>query len=337
MGVSSAEGATVRWGVVATGKVSGLFTRDLAELEDAEVTAVASRSLASADRFADEFGIPHRYDDYRRLIDEAPVDVLYIGTPHPQHYGIARAALQSGLAVLCEKPVTLTARQARDLVAVANEHGALFAEAMWMRTNPVIQAMFADLAKGTIGEPMEALADFGFHRPQLPDRLLDPALGGGALMDGGIYPMTFVYCALGRPAEVKAVGSLNDRGVDLNVAMAWRYDSGAVAALTCGLRSQNPWTASVSGPDGSLRLPGRFHHPEYYVRQTAAGEERIAVPTHGLGYHYEAAEVMRSLRTGLVECPAFPHADTIEVLELLDETRAQIGVKYPGDDEYLGG
>ncbi|HEU4948102.1 MAG TPA: Gfo/Idh/MocA family oxidoreductase [Kribbella sp.] len=327
----------VRWGIVATGNISTSFTRDLAELDDAVVTAVASRSQGSADRFGDQFGIEHRYDDYRRLIDERQVDVLYIGTPHPQHYAVARAALEAGIAVLCEKPVTLTARQARDLVTVAREHDTLFAEAMWMRTNPVVQAMFDDLAKGVIGAPMEALADFGFHKPELPDRLLNPHLGGGALMDGGIYPMTFVYCALGRPDEVKAVGSLNDRGVDLNVAMAWRYDSGAVAALTCGLRSQNPWTASVSGPEGSLLLPHRFHNPDYYVRRTPAGEERIDVPTHGLGYHYEAAEVMRSLRAGLVECPALPHEDTIAILELLDETRGQIGVNYPGDDEYLGG
>jgi hypothetical protein len=119
--------------------------------------------------------------------------------------------------------------------------------------------------------------------------------------------------------------------------MAWRYASGAVAALTCGLRSQNPWTASVSGPEGSLLLPSRFHHPDYYVRRTSAGDERIDVPVRGAGYHYEAAEVMRSLRDGLVECPALPHKDTIEILELLDETRRQIGVCYPGDDEYLGG
>jgi predicted dehydrogenase len=328
----------VRWGVVATGNISTSFTKDLAELAgEAVVTAVASRSLDSADRFADQFGIEHRYDDYRRLLEDGHVDVLYIGTPHPQHYAIARAALQAKVAVLCEKPVTLTARQARDLVAVAHENNTLFAEAMWMRTHPVVQAFFADLAKGVIGEPMEALADFGFHKPQLPARLLDPALGGGALMDGGIYPVTFVHMALGSPAELKAVGSVNEDGVDLNVAMAWRYDSGAIAALTCGLRSQNPWTASVSGPEGSLLLPHRFHHPEYYVRKTAAGEERIDVPTHGLGYHYEAAEVMRALRAGLVECPALPHAATIEILDLLDETRRQIGVSYPGDDEYLGG
>ncbi|GAA1558346.1 Gfo/Idh/MocA family oxidoreductase [Kribbella sancticallisti] len=328
----------VRWGIVATGNISTSFTKDLAELPgQAVVTAVASRSLDNAHRFAELFGIEHRYDDYRRLIDDGHVDVLYIGTPHPQHYATARAALQAGIAVLCEKPVTLTARQARDLIAVAREHDTLFAEAMWMRTNPVVQAMFADLTEGVIGEPMEALADFGFHKPQLPARLLDPALGGGSLMDGGIYPMTFVHMALGKPDEVKAVGSVNEDGVDLNVAMAWRYDSGAVAALTCGLRSQNPWTASVSGPEGHLLLPNRFHHPEYYVRSTAAGEERIDVPTHGLGYHYEAAEVMRSLRAGQVECPALPHAATIEILELLDETRRQIGVSYPGDDEYLGG
>ncbi|MGC4942341.1 Gfo/Idh/MocA family protein [Kribbella sp. DT2] len=327
----------VRWGVVATGNISTQFTRDLAELDDAVATAVASRSLSSATAFADEHGIEHRYDDYRQLIESGTVDVLYIGTPHPQHYAIARTALQAGIAVLCEKPVTLTARQAKDLIAVAHEHDTLFAEAMWMRTNPVVQAMFADLAKGVIGEPMEALADFGFHKPQLPARLLDPALGGGALMDGGIYPMTFVHMALGRPDEVKAVGSLNDDGIDLNVAMAWRYDSGAVAGLTCGLRSQNPWTASVSGPEGSLLLPNRFHHPDYYVRSTASGQERIDVPTHGLGYHYEAAEVMRTLRAGQIECPALPHAATVEILELLDETRRQIGVTYPGDDEYLGG
>ncbi len=122
---------------------------------------------------------------------------------------------------------------------------------------------------------------------------------------------------------------------------AWRWrggtHSGAVAGLTCGLRSHHPFNASVSGPDGSLLLPGGFHHPEYYVRQTASGEERVDVPTHGAGYHYEAAEVMRSLRAGEVECPALPHEATIEILELLDETRRQIGVSYPGDDEYLGG
>jgi predicted dehydrogenase len=327
----------VRWGIVATGNISTSFTKDLAVLDDAVVTAVASRSQDSADRFGEQFGIEHRFDDYNRLIESGTVDVLYIGTPHPQHYRIARTALLAGIAVLCEKPVTLTAKQAKDLVAVAHESGTLFAEAMWMRTNPVVQAMFADLAKGTIGEPMQALADFGFYRPKFAPRLLDRELGGGVLMDGGIYPMTFAYMALGRPEEVKAVGSLNEDGVDLSVAMSWRHASGAVAGLTCGLRSHHPFNASVSGPDGSLLLPSGFHHPEYYVRQTTSGEERVDVPMHGAGYHYEAAEVMRSLRAGEVECPALPHEATIEILELLDETRRQIGVSYPGDDEYLGG
>jgi predicted dehydrogenase len=328
----------VRWGIVATGNISTSFTRDLKLLaDDAEVTAVASRSQGGADRFAAEFGIEHGYDDYRRLIDSGTVDVIYIGTPHPQHYTIARAALQAGVAVLCEKPVTLTAEQARDLIAVATEHKALFAEAMWMRTNPVIRAFFKDLDSGVIGEPQQVVADFAFYKPSLPTRLLDPALGGGSLMDGGIYPMTFAYMALGRPAELKAVGSLNDDGIDLNVAMAWRYDSGAVAALTCGLRSQNPWVASVSGPEGSLQLPHRFHHPEYFVRTTASGAERIDVPVHGLGYHYEATAVMQALRDGRTEVPSLPHAATLEILELLDETRNQIGLHYPGDDDDLSG
>jgi predicted dehydrogenase len=328
----------VRWGIVATGNISTSFTRDLKLLDDdAVVTAVSSRHQENADRFAAEFGIENAYDDYRRLIESGQVDVVYIGTPHPQHYAIARYALQAGIAVLCEKPVTLTAKQARDLVAVATEHQTLFAEAMWMRTNPVIQAVFKDLESGVIGEPQQVVADFAFYKPDLPARLLDPALGGGSLMDGGIYPMTFAYMALGRPAELKAVGSLDRDGIDLNVAMAWRYNSAAVAALTCGLRSQNPWVASISGPDGSLQLPHRFHHPEYYVRTTAAGAERIDVPTIGRGYHYEAAAVMDALRNGSIEVPALPHAATVEILELLDETRSQIGVHYPGDDDDLSG
>jgi predicted dehydrogenase len=327
----------VRWGIVATGNISTQFTSDLGLADGAVATAVASRSQESADRFAKEFGIEHAYDDYRRLIDSGHVDVVYIGTPHPQHYAIARTALQAGIAVLVEKPVTLTAKQARDLVAVAKQHNTLFAEAMWMRTNPVVQALFADVADGVIGEPQQVVADFAFHKPFLPARLLDPALGGGSLMDGGIYPMTFAYMALGKPAEVRAVGSLNEDGVDLNVAMAWRHDSGAVAALTCGLRSQNPWVASISGPDGSLQLPHRFHHPDHYVRTTAAGVERIDVPTHGRGYHYEATAVMQTLRTGGIEVPALPHAATLDILDLLDATRAQLGVRYPGDDDDLSG
>ncbi|MEU4197044.1 Gfo/Idh/MocA family oxidoreductase [Kribbella sp. NPDC026611] len=329
--------ARVRWGIVATGNISTQFTSDLGLTTGAVATAVASRSQDSADRFAKEFGIEHAYDDYRRLIDSGHVDVIYIGTPHPQHYAIARAALQAGIGVLVEKPVALTGKQARDLVAVAEQHNALFAEAMWMRTNPVIQALFKDVADGVIGEPQQVVADFAFHKPFLPARLLDPALGGGSLMDGGIYPMTFAYMALGRPAEVKAVGSLNEDGIDLNVAMAWRYDSGAVAALTCGLKSQNPWVASISGPDGNLQLPHRFHHPDHYVRTTAAGTERIDVPTHGRGYHYEATAVMQTLLAGRIEVPALPHAATLEILDLLDATRAQLGVRYPGDDDDLSG
>jgi predicted dehydrogenase len=326
----------IRWGIVATGNISSAFTRDLALLDDAEVVAVGSRSSESAEKFGAEFGIPHRYGDYPSLVDDADVDVVYIGTPHPQHYAIARACLQAGKAVLCEKPVTLNARQARDLVGVARANGVLFAEAMWMRTLPIIRTMYDDLRSGSIGEPLQVLADFGFTQPDLPDRLLRPELGGGALLDLGVYPATFAYAALGRPAEVKTVSEISDLGVDLSTAMVWRYDSGAIAALTCGMRVHNPCTASISGTEGSLLVPHRFHHPSHYVRETAAGAERVEVAQTGTGYHYEASEVMTAMRAGLVECPLLPHADTIAILELIDEARAQVGVRYPGDEEWWG-
>jgi predicted dehydrogenase len=326
----------VRWGIVATGNISTSFTRDLAELPDAEVVAVASRAAESANRFGDEFGIPHRHASYDDLVSDGDVDVVYVGTPHPQHYAVARACLAAGKAVLCEKPVTLNARQARDLIDTAAAHGVLFAEAMWMRTSPVVRALFADLAKGTIGEPLQVIADFGFQSADIPPRLLRPELGGGALLDLGVYPATFAYAALGRPDEVRAVAEISDLGVDLNTAMVWRYASGAVAALTCGMRAQTPGTAVVSGAEGRLQLPRYLFNPDYYTRITAAGEERVDVPRTGLGYHYEAAEVMRCLREGLTESPLLPHADTVGVLEQLDEARAQVGVRYPGDDEDLG-
>ena len=326
----------VRWGIVATGNISTAFTKDLAELPDAEVVAVGSRSEQTADTFADRFGIPHRYGSYQELIADAGrsgVEVVYIGNTIPQHYAVAQACLDAGLAVLCEKPVTLNARQARTLVELSRARGVLFAEAMWMRTNPVVKAMYADLAAGVIGEPTQVIADFGLHIADLPRRLLDPELGGGALLDLGVYPATLAYWVLGRPDEVKAVGRLSDEGVDLHIASVWRYDRGAVASLTCGLTAQNPCTAAISGPEGSLLLPGPFFNPGYYLRHTSAGEERIEIARTGIGYHYEAAEVMAALRAGQVECQALPHADTVGVLELLDEVRQQVGVRYPGDDE----
>ncbi len=326
----------VRWGIVATGNISSAFTRDLALLDDAEAVAVGSRSQENAEKFGAEFGIPHRYGDYDAVVGDPDVDVVYIGTPHPQHYAIARASLQAGKAVLCEKPVTLNARQARDLTEVARANGVVFAEAMWMRTLPIIRAMYDDLRSGSIGEPLQVLADFGFTNPDLPARLLQPELGGGALLDLGVYPATFAYAALGRPAEVKTVAEISDLGVDLNTAMVWRYETGAVAALTCGLRVQNPCTASISGSEGSILVPHRFHHPSHYVRQTAAGAERVEVPQAGTGYHYEAAAVMSAMRAGQVESPLLPHADTIAILELIDEAREQVGVRYPGDEEWWG-
>lgn len=328
-----------RWGIVATGNISAHFTQDLAELPDAEVVAVASRSADNAERFGEEYGIPHRHASYDALLADASagnVDVVYIGTPHPQHYAIARAFLAEGTAVLCEKPVTLNARQARDLVDTARANDTLFAEAMWMRTNPVIRSLFDEVAAGVIGEPLQVIADFGFQSPDIPARLLEPELGGGALLDLGVYTATFAYAVLGRPSGIKAVAEISELGVDLNTAMVCSYDSGAVAALTCGMRSQSPGTASIAGPLGRLLVPRYLFNPDYYVRITDEGEERIDVPRTGQGYHYEAAEVMRCLREGLVESPLLPHADTLGVLEMLDEARAQTGVRYPGDDEYLG-
>jgi predicted dehydrogenase len=333
----------VRWGVLATGKIATAVVSDLALLDECEVVAVAARRQESADAFAARHGIATAYGDYRSLVEDPDVDVVYVATPHALHREHVELALDAGKAVLCEKAFTLNAADAEALVATARERGLFLMEAMWMRCIPLVRRLRQLLASGALGEVRQVRADLGFVVDKPPtDRLLDPALGGGALLDMGIYPLTFASLFLGEPATVSAAAALSDAGVDLNLALSLGYDSGAVASLTSSMTAWSPRTASIATDRGRLDLPAPFHHPSAVSWTPLDGDPDLDGPPEpqeiseallGRGYTHEALEVVRCLRNGETESPLVPLDDTVALLRQMDRIRELVGVRYPGDQE----
>ncbi|MFF9276026.1 Gfo/Idh/MocA family protein [Streptomyces griseosporeus] len=328
---------TVRWGVLATGGIAAAFTADLVDLPDAEVVAVASRSEASAKTFADRFGIPRAYGDWALLAADADVDVVYVATPHAAHRAAAGLLLEAGRNVLCEKPFTLNVRQAEELVALARERGRFLMEAMWMYCHPLVRRLKALVDDGAIGEVRTVQADFGLAGPFPPaHRLRDPHQGGGALLDLGVYPVSFAQLLLGEPADVAARAVLSPEGVDLQTGALLSFDTGALASVHCSIVGGTGVTASVTGSHGRIDVPDGFFHPERFVlhRDGRDPEEFAADPADGPRgtFRHEAREVMRALRAGETESPLVPLDGTLAVMRTLDAIRERVGVRYPGEN-----
>ncbi|MFF2944426.1 Gfo/Idh/MocA family protein [Streptomyces niveus] len=325
---------TTRWGVLATGGIAATFTGDVQAMADAEVVAVASRSEPSAKAFADRFGIPRAYGDWAGLVADPDVDIVYVATPHSAHRAAAGLALEAGKPVLCEKAFTLNAREAGELVALAGERGLFLMEAMWMYCSPVVRRMTELIADGAIGEVRTVQADFGLQGPFAPEhRLRDPALGGGALLDLGVYPVSFAQLILGEPDRVQADALLSPEGVDLNTGMLLGWDSGATALLSCSVTARTASTATVTGTAGRIELPSGFFHPDaFMLHREGRDPERHAVESPLTGMQHEAAEVSRCLRAGKKESPLVPLAGSLAVMRTLDAVRERVGVRYPVDN-----
>jgi len=331
----------VRWGILATGAIAHTFVRDLQLLEDCEVVAVGSRRQESADAFAAEHRVPASYGDYRRLVEDPAVDVVYVASPHALHRDHVELALDAGKAVLCEKSITLTAADAEHLAALAHERGLFLMEAMWMRCHPLVRRLRQLAGSGALGEVRQVHAHLGFvaDRPAT-DRLLDPALGGGALLDMGVYPLTFASLFLGEPSTVTAAATLSAVGTDVDIAVALGYGSGAVAAVTSSLTSWSPRTATICTDRGRVDVPAPFHHPPEVTWTALDGSDprvpaaplRLREEVIGRGYAHEALEVVRCLRAGETESPLVPLADTVALMRQMDAIRAQTGVRYEADD-----
>ncbi|WLQ43396.1 Gfo/Idh/MocA family oxidoreductase [Streptomyces laculatispora] len=327
---------TVRWGVLATGGIAAAFTADLLTMPDAEVVAVASRTDTSAKAFAERFAIPRAYGSWAGLVADDEVDVVYVATPHSAHREAATLALEAGKHVLCEKAFTLNESEALDLVKLARDRGLFLMEAMWTYCNPVIRRMTELVRDGAIGEIRTVQADFGFTGDfGAGHRLRDPALGGGALLDLGVYPVSFAQLLLGEPDRVQADALLSPEGVDLNTGMLLGWDSGATALLACSIVGHHPTAATVIGTAGRIDFPDSFFYPQRFVlhRADREPEEITSGPgPQGLsGMQFEAAEVMRAIRAGETESPLVPLDGSLAVMRTLDAVRERIGVRYPAD------
>ncbi|MER5311907.1 Gfo/Idh/MocA family oxidoreductase [Streptomyces sp. NPDC002773] len=321
----------VRWGILATGGIAERFTADLLTLDGAEVVAVASRTEASAKAFADRFGIPRAYGGWDGLFADEDVDVVYVATPHHAHREATGRALEAGKAVLCEKALTLNAREAEELVTLARDRGLFLMEAMWMYCNPLIRRLVELVRGGAIGEIRTVQADFGLAGPFAADhRLRDPAVGGGALLDLGVYPVSFAQLLLGEPDTVQAHALLSPEGVDLNTGMLLGWDTGASALLSCSLVADTPLTASVTGTLGRIDLPRGFFFPERFtLHRDGRDPEEFVNDDDPHSLRHEAAEVMRCLRAGATESPLVPLGGSLAVMRTLDAVRDRIGVRYP--------
>ncbi|MGL5827681.1 MAG: Gfo/Idh/MocA family protein [Nocardioides sp.] len=331
------EHDAIGWGILGTGKIARGFAADLRQTPGATVAAVGSRSSAAAQSFVVDHGEPstRAHASYADLVADPSVDVVYIASPHALHLDHARAAFAAGKPVLCEKPLTLNTRDAEEMIRLAGQRGLFVMEAMWMACHPVIREVLNGVRAGRFGTPRQVHADLGFivRRPPT-DRILDPALGGGALLDMGIYPLTLAHLVLGEPVDLVATATLTDQGVDRDVAIAARYADGGVAALTASMSTFSPRMATIATDAGRIDLT-EFHHPTHATFHPADGSEPITItsdqPLYGTGLGNEAAEVMRCVRGGLLESPLVPHAQTLSLMGQMDRIRAQIGVRYAAD------
>jgi predicted dehydrogenase len=333
---------TIGWGILATGKITHAFARDLALVPGARLAAVGSRRLESARAFADQYGAAAAYGSYEELVADPAVDVVYIATPHAFHLDNARLCFEAGKHVLCEKPLTLDAADAAEMVRLAGEHDRFLMEAMWTACHPVIRELRERLAAGEFGTPRHLHAELGFRVEASPDdRMFDPALGASALLDLGIYPLTFAHLMLGPAERLTSTGDLSDRGIDLDIAVAGRYPGGALATMTASMTSWSSRAAAIGTDTGRIDLDD-FHHPTHATftpygsggsndSVSRGGPVRIdgAEPVLGAGYGNEIAEVGRCLREGLRESPLVPHEQTLTLLRQMDELRAQVGVVFP--------
>lgn len=355
---------TIRWGILGTGSIAHDFVQGVQILPDAVVGAVGSRTQAKADQFAQSYGIAKSYGSYEALVQDPDLDVIYVGTPNHIHKANCLMALEAGKAVLCEKPFTMNAAEAREVVTLAREKQLFCMEAMWMRFMPIMPKLRSMLADGTIGDVCMLWADFGARPPFDPtNRFFSPEMGGGAMLDLGIYTLSLAFFLLGRPDAVISQAIIGSTGIDEQSVTVLKFPEGKQAILTTSFRSESTTDALVMGTKGQIHIHKPIYAPKQlslkifpaasqsseavpsglmaaaknnrYVRAaysrsksllkrvTGGDGKQIAVPVSGNGYNYEAAEVMNCLRAGQLESKIMPLDETIALMDMLDTIRQQ--------------
>ena len=322
--------STFKWGILGPGGIARAFAKDLQLLEGHEVAAVGSRTLSNAQEFAKTFG-GTAYGSYEELVADPTVDAIYVATPHPSHKENVITALNAGKPVLCEKPFAVNAHEAREMVAAAEKNGVALMEAMWARFLPHYADVREIIASGVLGQILTVQAD---HGQRLADRniprLVEPSLAGGALLDLGIYPVSFAHMILGNPAKITASAVLTEKGVDAQTSMIFDYADGAQAILTTTMIEQTPCRAVVAGVNGWLEIDRTFYNPTSMRVVLFDGSVTQYPHTYtGHGLREQAEAFKKLVQSGKNQSEILTWKDTVDIMGTLDAVRSQIGLRYP--------
>ena len=325
----------IRWGILGAGRIAAKFAGDLSLLPDAELTAISARSLVKLEAFSKQFPVDHAFTAHEELVKCADVDVIYVATPHGLHYQHVMLCLQHNKAVLCEKAFALNLAQAREMIELARKKRVFLMEAFWTKFLPQYEKVMETIRGGAIGEVKLIQADFGFKAPEpKAQRLFDPRLGGGSLLDIGIYPVFLTQSILGKPTQVHAFITPYESGVDEQCVITMKFAGGALAVLSSTFAADTPVEAMISGTEGRIVMRSRFHNAMGTLEVVLGKNEPRSMEVHrepGFGYQFEARHVNECLRQGLAESPAMTHADTLMLMETLDRIRKTCDIRYEVD------
>ncbi|MDE5696105.1 MAG: Gfo/Idh/MocA family oxidoreductase [Lachnospiraceae bacterium] len=323
-----------RIGIMGTGKIAGVMAGTIKKMKNVKCHGVASRSEERAQEFANEYGIKVAYTSYEEMMLDDKIDLIYIATPHSEHYANMKLCIESGKNVLCEKAFTANARQAEEILTLAKERGVFVAEAMWVRYMPMLTTIRGILNSGIIGEPNMLTANLGYLVSD-KKRLTDPALAGGALLDLGVYTLNFAAMMFGREIE-KTDSScvLADTGVDASESITITYKDGRMAVLNCTMNGLSDRRGVIYGPKGYIVIENINNFASVTVYDTSyKAVKSVKAPKQITGYEYEVYSCMEAIEKGEKECWEMPHDEILRIMRQMDELRAQWGVVFPFEKE----
>ncbi len=323
------EDKTYKWGIIGLGKIARKFASDLTQVPNAELYGVASRTKEKADKFACEFNASKSFGSYRELVKDKEVDVIYIATPHVFHYEHTLLCLQNHKAVLCEKPFALNKLQVLEMIKVAKEQNVFLMEALWTYFLPHYKKVMQLIDSGEYGNIVSLEADFGFKAPFDPEkRLLNKKLGGGSLLDIGIYPVFAALSLLGKPVEIIAKAEIGSTGVDESCDIQLKYPHNVTASLKSTIIENTPTTATILLEKGKIIINGRFHEPSSFKLIKEGNEENFDFKVDTYGYNFEAVHLQKMLAQERTESTVMSFQKSLELIEILDRIRKKIGLEY---------
>ncbi|HET9747330.1 MAG TPA: Gfo/Idh/MocA family oxidoreductase [Chitinophagaceae bacterium] len=326
----------IRWGILGCGRIARKFASDLHLVNDAELVAAASRNKETLTSFAKDYPCKYLHNSYEELVANNAVDVIYVATPHSHHYEHTLLCLEHHKAVLCEKAFAINSKQAREMVDTARGKKVFLMEALWTKFLPHYKKLQELIQQKIPGDIRSVFVNFGFKTSaNPPQRLFDPSLGGGTLLDIGIYNVFMTTSVLGKPDHIEATMTESSTGVDEQLAVQFKYKNGAMAQLFSSFVTNLPIQAEINGTNGCITLTSRFYEPSTTIQLSKEiPYERKIIPVEkegGFGYQYEARHVNECLKKGLTESPVMTHADTLLLMEIMDAIRLKAGIKYPAD------